>query len=652
LEYSTTEVVNGWISAMAESTQKAEEISDASVRTIFNITSMIISAAVDAQLSSTALSYVLTSINQATAQIKKFNNGYDISVNDTIKNLQLFSSAVAATIAPGQNSIESTFPHFRLSIQSLVDSSSLTLPLSPLEKILGATSSSVSLPSAILNSSYGGYPTVSIIKLRSGLYSSYELQSNPLVIYLSTSPCGSELLCHMVLIMQNSVPVAYSSVEMLNVSCQLGESKNISYICKSGTKIVSECNGTVSKIVQTHCPPVTPTAVCLSLQNSINYGNVRCRVLEFSTTNTTCYCVLGVATHYETRRLSSLSPNQTTFSINIGTMVSYVMTGAQSTILSAQDLNSSSAANGWTVLVTVGGLAVAVILFMAIGHNFDNEESKKSKSIMSMEKMAMSTSSLLHNEKVRKHIVAQRSKSDLVLIDESLPQVLSENKSFLNKFKSEVQQHHRWAAIMYHYSVSFPRSLRVLSLAANIIVMLFVQSMTYNLTNQDDGSCKSYTTKSSCEMLPSSFENGQSKCEWHVAESSCTYVEPANSFTIVIFVAIFSAVVSAPIAIFQDYIICSLLAAPIGSDTSGNKQQQVVSQVDHSASTMGAVERFSHSLFHSSKVSALPDDADFQCLSESIRYYRLTLEPMKRKEFDGKMIYSRNRFLLSHSALY
>ena len=82
------------------------------------------------------------------------------------------------------------------------------------------------------------------------------------------------------------------------------------------------------------------------------------------------------------------------------------------------------------------------------------------------------------------------------------------------KCAEEIKQHHRWASIVFFYSDSFSRVARVVSLVNNVVIMLFIQSLTYNLTNPDDGSCDTYKTQTECLKEPSPFTTGESKCSW------------------------------------------------------------------------------------------------------------------------------------------
>ena len=105
-----------------------------------------------------------------------------------------------------------------------------------------------------------------------------------------------------------------------------------------------------------------------------------------------------------------------------------------------------------------------------------------------------------------------------------------------------------------------------MSLATNAIVMLFIQSITYNLTNPDTGACAAFTTEAECVQPKSPFSTGESMCAWVQSSSTssaeCVYIEPDNSIRIILFVAIFCAIVTTPIALTADWVMLNILCAP------------------------------------------------------------------------------------------
>jgi hypothetical protein len=92
--------------------------------------------------------------------------------------------------------------------------------------------------------------------------------------------------------------------------------------------------------------------------------------------------------------------------------------------------------------------------------------------------------------------------------------------------------------------------------------MLFVQSITYNLSHGDDGTCESYTSEQTCLAEKSSFQTGASKCYWNIEEGECIFVQPDQDIKVVIVVAILSAMISTPFSLLADWMIQTVLAAP------------------------------------------------------------------------------------------
>ena len=137
-------------------------------------------------------------------------------------------------------------------------------------------------------------------------------------------------------------------------------------------------------------------------------------------------------------------------------------------------------------------------------------------------------------------------------------------------------KYHRWLGIFFYYSSIFPRPIRLLSLFSSIVIMLFIQSITYNLVYPNDGLCENYTDENSCLSLKSSFNQHQTSCYW-VDENELTisnqnyhnitnsflgacYTRSINKSMIRMFiVAMISAIISAPFSLTVQYIIENFL---------------------------------------------------------------------------------------------
>jgi hypothetical protein len=119
----------------------------------------------------------------------------------------------------------------------------------------------------------------------------------------------------------------------------------------------------------------------------------------------------------------------------------------------------------------------------------------------------------------------------------------------------------------FHYSNTFPRVLRILTLFSSVISILFIQAVTYNFRNPDDGSCEIQSTKFNCLSIPSTFNTGEKKCYWDDSDPSdvpfCHFVKPDSQLLVVLYVAAIAAILSMPIVVVVDWIIMNILIRPV-----------------------------------------------------------------------------------------
>jgi hypothetical protein len=513
-----------------------------------------------------------------------------IGVDTTAGVLNNFGELVASNMLPGQNATDLIQSEFRMSVQVLASSAvtgsrsvAVTVPQTPLEKYLGQATSQVAVPAA---------DGVSLVtsSLRAAQYDSLgeELQGNPLSIYSSGSICASAP-CKVRVVMQNSQAIDFAELnsggtEYKTVTCAVDEQTTRTFTCGNGESVTLSCTG-VAGTVEQQCPVITYASVCSSLDaaaGSVLTGqDSGCRAVSFTPTAVTCECDMY---HNRARRLSTSGGN---FTAPAGYSVSYVgMLGATSesfvsTIRTADDLNAGTVAKGWRALATLGSLAAAIMVGLFWSHHADfkmkkiapaeegaNKQTPSSlaavKAAAKADKKKGAGKKIRFNSRAKKALVS----AELAIVEDSLPKALS-SRTFSDRFLEEVKQHHRWFGIVFYYSDAFPRVLRVTSLATNAIVMLFIQSITYNLTNPDDGSCALMTTEEQCLAPQSPFATGESMCSWTPSNSAstttaagtCAFIEPDNSMRIILFVAIFCAIVTTPIALTADWVMQNILSA-------------------------------------------------------------------------------------------
>jgi hypothetical protein len=221
-------------------------------------------------------------------------------------------------------------------------------------------------------------------------------------------------------------------------------------------------------------------------------------------------------------------------------------------------------------------------------------------------------------------------------VEESLPMILKPLPLW-RKFGNEVQMHHRWVGVVFHYSPAYSRPLRVLSLVMNILTMLFIEALTYDIADPDDGSCETYSSEEDCLREDSALSRGETKCYWRQDNGSCHIQAVENDFNRVIIVAIFAAAISTPFAfIFQSLIMYILSAETM---ITGEKEKMAAVR-----SSVSARRRVS-SKVTSTVVSVETQQSLTQSLADLIRdmrSYRSRLSLERREEFDGRLLYTQD----------
>jgi phosphate/sulfate permease len=274
-----------------------------------------------------------------------------------------------------------------------------------------------------------------------------------------------------------------------------------------------------------------------------------------------------------------------------------------STWESSSSLSNAEVAQSWIVLATVGGLGAMFTVCILLSALCDWSERQRISTVTALSNQPSDPSastSMPQRARDEKRILSvdvpdnpgqPRANQDLKLIDESLPAIFRSDPLWV-KFKEEMSVYHRWLGIVFYYSPEFPRSMRVLSLFSSIVIMLFVQSVTYNIADPDDGSCEACESESRCLSLRSTLNMRQSRCYWEPTVStesgesetvgggsesesgSCHFREIGEDMTRMFIVALLSAIVSAPFALGVQYLIVKVLSKETMSPEEEKKERE------------------------------------------------------------------------------
>ena len=298
----------------------------------------------------------------------------------------------------------------------------------------------------------------------------------------------------------------------------------------------------------------------------------RCTVLSYSDTNTTCVCSIAHSpTSFRSQRHLKITDEEYN-SIDFVSMVGFIATDSAQTWTSATDLTLISVQQSYQVLVTVGTLFISFLFMclMAIYLDYkagvDTDKQKGKVHASSSFANSTSASGKIRNDKLFERIGSSNSSQPLklgeqeALLTYSLPDIYS-SKPLTVRICEELKRHHKWLGLFYHYSESFPRMLRVLSLGCAITTMLFMQAVTYDVVYPDNGSCEQHRTAQACAVGRSPFNSAEPKCYWNDVSKGCEFIAANSTLTVIMYVAVISAIASTPISIFCDWLIVHVLNA-------------------------------------------------------------------------------------------
>jgi hypothetical protein len=368
-------------------------------------------------------------------------------------------------------------------------------------------------------------------------------------------------------------------------------------------------------------------------------------IVASTTTTMTCQCTLPAGTRQSGRVMSATNDDIAddgaeagSSSVEFAMVVSTTLTSFTETWSTADDLTLNDVKENISVLVTLGFIGMLTVVGVLLSFYADEKDEKYSKV-----KEVTLASTAIKTKKTRNTIKSNVEK-DILTIEKSLP-VAFGSQPFSQRFISESKKYHKWVGVVFHYSHHFPRPLRVLSLAITIVSLLFMQAVMYKVAEPDDGSCELHVTNDTCLQERSTLVRTAHKCYWDVDQSTCHFLEPSNDLMRVIYVAVISAALSAPISLFVDFLIIRVLTAKTCGSSEVDAEHNQVAPHD---SILPQAQLRSHlgnqQMMMSRVLFKNTVNEEFGSMQKQIKEYRSTLYGADLTEFDGK-IYSASDLL-------
>ena len=708
-ENAAPDTVVSWIEAIASICSDSSGVSDETKALMAELAVDFLQSAQELGLSYETIASV-GSILDLVLDKKHFNSSNYVKEDVTLQLLEAYGNFIVHDIVTGQNPVKFVNKLFRFSFHSIdgLSSVDVSAPLSGLEAALGTKQAQW----AQLPQFPSGVPLkITVMETLAKMkYGNGSFLGVPFGVRFDQHPCstgsggGDSCVMHVLLqIVPEQQRDEHNDWEVVNhtMVCLTNEARNKTFTCPNGPALTLSCNGSAGVISQP-CPRPSYETYC----SSIGDDPASCILVSRTITNVTCACSL-LSESVSNRRLQAdvneEPSDKSEVSIDIVAAGKSTLQEFTRTWTSADDLSVDSVAKSIEVLVTVTCLGLVGMLALCVAARLDYRDEKvmainnrckdehrqsskmssvsptprdspeselkdlqKTKHDLTLRAAALRVTRRVSSKKVKRESQAKitntvslvtsqarlMAKLEEANINQSLPMVLRPLPIW-KKFVNEVQMHHRWIGVVCHYSPTYSRPIRILSLLVNILIMLFVQSVTYNIADPDDGSCEDASTRQECLQLKSSISSGESKCYWEDPDESCHFRPIDESVVRVVIVALFAAAVSAPFAVlFQSLIMFVLSAETVSSSVQHEVVQadrrslrhsqvqplgkpQAVSRLDDpSRDSFASVPSAQSSVLSSPRLDHMSLFADFNTLMTQMQTFRITLSADERKEFD------------------
>lgn len=384
------------------------------------------------------------------------------------------------------------------------------------------------------------------------------------------------------------------------VSCGgLGDRTRYTLSCALGNNTVSHvCSGEQRRIAL-RCPTVRTEPSCVRLDDEnavVQFTRDFCDVQDFDVDSVTCLCPLLPGTIAAAhRRLSLLQGNASDDGTNVvrsfgSFAISYVVRVRNRTITYAPVRLDEGPSDVEPELSTIVVLTLLLMIFALCIYGADKLDAHSQKINVQIGD--------LHNKFNINAIFALEGQAParglndrdyrdpnqiLMLAEEALPNILSLKPFWLRLF-NELKLHHRWIGVVFYYSPQIPRVMRVISLATNVILIIFIQSITYFFSQIDDGECRAIDNEADCLSVPSVIVPGGSKCYWvstnakTLDRGSCNYVDIDMNVKLTLLVAVFSALLSTPGAVAVDWMINHVINRPTANSKAWERAREAQTQ--------------------------------------------------------------------------
>ena len=404
----------------------------------------------------------------------------------------------------------------------------LSIPQSQQEMYLGQPTSSYDL---YISSSYETF-AAAIIQNSVNLVGN---NTGPILQVLSTGNLfSSQSNGTANVIMQNPSPINYDAASPQGgfVTCEVSESPyNLSISCGDANPIIFTCPAgeNILKLNYT-CPSSYKRPECVIWDGYSFTSSPYCTVVGYSPNNVTCSCNVPIPMSSTIRRLSASSGAYAVQEFS--TSVRIITRDASQTILE-EKFQLVSVEHNQLVTITMGTIAGIGLLFLFTFLLYDTRN------------------------KIRLAPVFADNQCDIYsFFDALLPEIFAAKPWYL-LFWTKMSLDHDWVVLfMPNGRERDHRSLRWVLAMGRLNAFLFIDTLLSSLYFNDDGTCQTYTTQSTCESNRK-LDQLSNLCQWNAVHRSCSFNETVPSFYGLLISSAIITVIAIPFhGIFRYMILC------------------------------------------------------------------------------------------------
>ena len=558
---SSAAAVIALVSSLSIQTANPDEISIASTSFALSSTNSLLFSARQFQVDQQDISSQLLPSIDAVASAWNPSKQAPSGILETLQNFVLFSSS---QMYPSQDTLSNTLSNFKISVNTLSSSETISVPLSPLELLAGDRPSEVDVSHLLADDfSLVQSTRVSLVQIKASFFSkNSSFQSNPLVITHSvpqgqhmnlSSPFVTVTLVHNAPNNAEDAAVNFSTVCHRRQYLFLA-SPSHRYVCPlSGYVVVHDCTNKVG-VLTTTCPRYQP-----SCSSFVDVHHPSCVLLSFSANLTVCNCSLSRATTTTHRRLdSNAGDTVVTTTLQVVATGRYLVEQVGETLMASPTLASPDAIQHVFIVISMfASLWVIGLALVAVGRWAKGEKAKVRV------EGPIQGAITLPPLSIRQEFTAY--------IDEVIPSIFR-GESDTWKSVWEVFQHHKYAALVNTDNLNPLNVTRIVTVQS---MLMFILAITYNLQSpSDDGSCVQWLTEGLCTQRKSYLDSTQSYCQWAVTSTddmgssvsgyACSYLDPYPTAQGMLSITVIVSVVTALFLRPMEYIF-KILSAPISN---------------------------------------------------------------------------------------